>query len=56
MTQTTLTQSGAPGRVIGEDQFFTLSLNTITQCVDFVKIFNISLDFSTVYFAHFSGC
>ena len=27
-----------------------------TQYMDFVYIFNISLDFSTIYFAHYSGC
>ena len=26
-----------------------------TQCMDFVKIFNIVLDLSTVYFSHFGG-
>ena len=30
--------------------------HTSTQYMDFVKIFNISLDLSTIYFAHFSGC
>ena len=29
---------------------------TGTQYMDFVEIFNISLDLSTIYFAHFSGC
>ena len=29
---------------------------TSTQYIDFVEIFNISLDLSTIYFAHFSGC
>ena len=27
-----------------------------SQYEDFVEIFNISLDLSTIYFAHFSGC
>ena len=27
-----------------------------TQYIDFVEILNISLDLSTIYFAHFSGC
>ena len=27
-----------------------------TQYMDFGEIFNISLDLSTIYFAHFSGC
>ena len=27
-----------------------------TQYMDFVEIFNISLDLSTIYFAHFSWC
>ena len=35
------TQSGAPGHI---------------QYMDFVKIFNVLLDLSTIYFAHFSGC
>ena len=30
--------------------------HTNTQYMDFVEIFNISLDFSTIYFAHFCGC
>ena len=30
--------------------------HSIIQCMDFIEIFNLSLDFSTVYFAHFSGC
>ena len=29
--------------------------HTNTQYMDFVKIFNIVLDFSTVYFSHFRG-
>ena len=29
---------------------------TSTQYMDFVEIFNILLDLSTIYFAHFSGC
>ena len=29
--------------------------HTSTQYMDFVEIFNISLDFSTIYFANFSG-
>ena len=29
---------------------------TGTQYLDFVEIFNISLDLSSIYFAHFSGC
>ena len=52
MRQATLTQSGAPGRVIGWTNFSDSS----TQYMDFVEIFNISLDLSTIYFAHFSGC
>ena len=47
-----LTQSGAPGRVIGWTNFSHLS----TQYIDYVEILNISLDLSTIYFAHFSGC
>ena len=30
--------------------------HTSTQNMNFVEIFNISLDLSTIYFAHFSGC
>ena len=30
--------------------------HTGTQYMDFVEIFNVSLDVSTVCFAHFSGC
>ena len=30
--------------------------HTSTQYMDFVEIFNVSLDLSTVYFANFSGC
>ena len=30
--------------------------HTSTQCMDFIKIFNIVLDLSTIYFSHFSGC
>ena len=30
--------------------------HTSTQCMDFVKFFNISLDLPTIYFAHFSEC
>ena len=30
--------------------------HTGIQCMDFVEIFNISLDLSAIYFAHFSGC
>ena len=26
------------------------------QYIDFVEIFNISLDLSTIYFSHFSEC
>ena len=46
-----LTQSRAPGFVIG----WTNS-HTSTQYMDFIEIFKISLDLSTVYFAHFSEC
>ena len=35
--------------------FITLAFNS-TQYMDFVEIFNISLDLPTIYFAHFSGC
>ena len=30
--------------------------HTRTQYMDFVKIFNISLDLSSIYFDHFSEC
>ena len=30
--------------------------HTSTQYMDFVDIFNVSLDLSTIYFAHFSEC
>ena len=30
--------------------------HTCTQYIDFVDIFNISLDLSTIYFAYFRGC
>ena len=30
--------------------------HTDTQCMDFVDIFNISLDLSTIYFVHFNEC
>ena len=30
--------------------------HTSTQCMDLVEIFNISLDLSTIYFVHFTGC
>ena len=30
--------------------------HTSTQYTDFVDFFYISLDLSTIYFAHFSGC
>ena len=33
------------------DQFLILALNTLI-----LSIFYISLDLSTIYFAHFSGC
>ena len=38
-----LTQSGAPVS------------HTSAQYIDFVEIFNISLDLSAIYFAHFSS-
>ena len=30
--------------------------HTNIQYMDFVEIFIVSLDLSTIYFAHFSGC
>ena len=29
---------------------------TSIQYMDFAEIFNVSVDLSTIYFAHFSGC
>ena len=52
MRQMTLTQSRAPGCVIG---WTNVSHYHMDQYMDFVEIFNISLDFSIIYFAHFSG-
>ena len=49
MRQTMLIQSRAPGRVIGWANF-----PHYTQYMDFVKIFNISLDLSTIYFVNLS--
>ena len=46
-----LTQSGAPGHVIGWKKFLTLALNILI-----LSIFYISMDLSTNYFAHFNGC
>ena len=46
-----LTQSEAPGRVLAG-----LISHASTQYIDFVEILNISLDLSTIYFAHCSGC
>ena len=50
MRQTTLTQSGAPGVLLAGP-----ISHTSTQYTDFVD-FYISMDLSTNYFAHFSGC
>ena len=53
MRQTVLIRSKAPGGVTGlAGQVSHISI----QYIDFVKIFNVSLDLSTIYFAHFSGC
>ena len=30
--------------------------HTSTQYMDFVEMFNILVDLSNIYFAHFSGC
>ena len=30
--------------------------HTDTRYTDYVEILNISVDLSTIYFAHFSGC
>ena len=46
-----LTQSGAPSRVNGWTNFSHLhSIHGFSQSL------NVSLDLSTIYFAHFSGC
>ena len=45
--QRTLTQSGTNNRVVGWTNF---------SHKQFGKTFNVSLDLSTLYFAHFSGC
>ena len=46
-----LTQSGTPGSVID----WTIFSHCI-QYIDFVEIFHVSLDLSSIYFARFSGC
>ena len=46
-----LTQSRAPGRVIGWTNFSHIALNILI-----LSIFYISMDLSTNYFAHFIGC
>ena len=46
-----LTQSEVPG-VLLAGPISDIS----TQYMDFVDIFKVSLDLSTIYFAHFSGC
>ena len=44
MKQMTLTQSRAPGVLLAGHKF-----RTSTKYMDFVEIFNISLDLSTIY-------
>ena len=51
MRQITLTQSGAPVELLAGP-----NTHTSTQYIDFVEILKISLDLSTIYFAHFGGC
>ena len=51
MRQMTLTQSGAPGVLLAGSIF-----HTSIQNMDFVEIFNVSLDLSTIHFAQFSEC
>ena len=46
-------QSGAPDLVV---LLVGPVSHTSTQYIDFVEIFNISLDLSIIYFAHVSGC
>ena len=46
-----LTQSGAHGRVIGWTNF-----SHWHSYMDFVEIFDIVLQLSTVYFSRFRGC
>ena len=41
-------------RIIGWTNFSYS--HSISQYMDFVIIFNISLELSSIYFAHFSGC
>ena len=53
MGKTTPNQSGAPGRVVGWTNY---SSQQIRWYIDFVEIFNMSLDLSTVYFPHFNRC
>ena len=48
--QTTLAQSGALIVSLAGPISYTG-----TQYMDFIEIFNIPLDFPTIYFAHFSG-
>ena len=51
MRPKTLTQSGAPGRVIGLANF-----SHWHSMHGFRRNFNNVLDLSTIYFSHFSGC
>ena len=50
--------SGNHQRGISLLQKFTenFSENSSTQYIDYVEVLSISLDLSTIYFAHFSGC
>ena len=49
MMQTMITQSRAPVRVLAGPSYYTSILY-----MGFVKMFNVLLDLSTIYFAHFS--
>ena len=51
MGQRTLTQSRALIVLLAEP-----ISHTSIKYMDFVKTFNISLDLSTIYFAHFGSC
>ena len=46
-----LNQSGAPVVLLAGP-----ISHTSTRCMDFVEIFNIVLDLSTICFSDFSGC
>ena len=55
LSQIMLTQPGAPGRAITLPGLLTFPLYQI-QYMNFVEIFNVLTDLSTIYFAGSSGC